>query len=273
MIALSLHPAVGAPPDPPAGNRRGSFAATPEGHAGASGSPGSVTNANARSDGNGTGSGFNGKTASDELPAGLYVGHAPAPTAPVAGDPPSSHPVNRNLVNPSLLAGSRAFRPTATQSSSAQSSAAPLTDAERVVFGGRRFYSATITSPNLNSARGSWVVRFAEKNASAANAPAANQSANDLTQPYPTREVDPAYPLELMRENVHGAVILYAVIHANGSVGDIRVLTSVDPRLDRFAAQALAQWQFRPATKNGVPVDVDATFQIPFHPTPGQAPY
>jgi hypothetical protein len=30
IIALNLHPAVGAPPDPPQGNRRGGFAATPE---------------------------------------------------------------------------------------------------------------------------------------------------------------------------------------------------------------------------------------------------
>src|ERR1700719_2259716 len=40
MIALSLHPAVGAPPAPVAGNRRGNFAATPDGHRGASGAPG-----------------------------------------------------------------------------------------------------------------------------------------------------------------------------------------------------------------------------------------
>jgi len=40
-LALSLHPAVGAPPSPAAGNRRGTFAATPEGHRGASGAPGS----------------------------------------------------------------------------------------------------------------------------------------------------------------------------------------------------------------------------------------
>jgi hypothetical protein len=40
VIALNLHPTVGAPPDPPSGNRRGAFAATPEGHRGASGNPG-----------------------------------------------------------------------------------------------------------------------------------------------------------------------------------------------------------------------------------------
>lgn len=81
-----------------------------------------------------------------------------------------------------------------------------------------------------------------------------------------TRKVDPAYPLQLMKENVAGTVILYAVIHADGSVGNVRVLRGVDERLDHFAIEAVAQWKFEPATKNGTPVDVEATFQIPFRP-------
>src|ERR1700688_4036030 len=40
LIALNLHPAVGAPADPPAGNRRGRFGSTPESHRGGSGGPG-----------------------------------------------------------------------------------------------------------------------------------------------------------------------------------------------------------------------------------------
>jgi TonB family protein len=54
------------------------------------------------------------------------------------------------------------------------------------------------------------------------------------------------------------------VIHADGSVGNVRVLRGVDERLDQFASQALSRWQFQPATKNGSPIDVEATFQIPF---------
>ena len=75
--------------------------------------------------------------------------------------------------------------------------------------------------------------------------------------------------MQLMRENVSGTVILYAIIHADGTVGNVRVLRGVDDRLDQFASQAVAQWQFQPATKNGTPVDVEATFQIPFRPQRG----
>jgi TonB family protein len=143
---------------------------------------------------------------------------------------------------------------------------AKLSEAERAVFGSRRFYSVTLNMPNLNSAGGSWVIRFAELNHESTNRdPSA--AAQDLSQPMATRKVDPAYPTQLMRENVAGTVILYAVIHADGSVGSVRVLRGVDDRLDRYASEAVAQWKFDPATKNGAPVDVEATFQIPFKPT------
>ena len=143
-------------------------------------------------------------------------------------------------------------------------SAAKLTEPERAVFGGKRFYSVTLNMPNLNSAGGSWVIRFAELKRDSPGRP--NDPPVDLLQPLATRKVDPAYPMQLMRENVHGTVILYAVIHADGTVGDVKVLRGVDERLDRFASEAVAQWKFDPATKNGTPVDVEATFQIPFRP-------
>jgi TonB family protein len=144
-------------------------------------------------------------------------------------------------------------------------SAAKLSEPERAVFGNKRFYSITLNMPNLNSAGGSWVIRFAEfKHDSTSHDP--DDPPADLSQPMATRKVDPAYPIQLMRENVHGTVILYAVIHADGSVGNVRILRGVDERLDRFASEAVAQWKFDPATKNGTPVDVEATFQIPFKP-------
>jgi len=144
--------------------------------------------------------------------------------------------------------------------------ATKLTEPERAIFGNRRFYSVSLNMPNLNSGGGSWVIRFAELKHD--TGPLGSASAPvDLSQPMATRKVDPAYPLQLMRENVHGTVILYAVIHADGSVGSVRVLRGVDDRLDRYASEAISQWKFDPATKNGSPVDVEATFQIPFRPT------
>jgi len=263
VVALNLHPAVGAPPVPPAGNRRGTFAATPEGHAGASGSPGASNGNAAGTDGHGNGTskengtGSKGKAAGD-LPAGLYVGSAGTKPSPVAGDPAPKGTAS-NSVNPNLMASVRPPN-VSTARPMQPGDASKLTEAERSVFGNRRFYSVALNMPNLNSAGGSWIIRFAELKRD----PRAPEA--DISQPTATRKVDPGYPIQLMRENVSGTVILYAVIHADGSVGDVRVLRGVDDRLDHFASQAVSQWQFQPATKNGTPVDVEATFHIPFRP-------
>ncbi len=254
VLALNLHPAVGAPPDPPVGNRRGTFAATAEGHPGASGSPGSAAK------GNGSGTGHKGTS---DLPAGLYVGNTTEKTSSTAGEPGPTQPAN--TVNPNLLASVRPPRVSSSSRPMQPASTSNLSEAERAVFGNRRFYSVTLNMPNLNSAGGSWVIRFAELNHESGGRDASTP-APDLTQPVATRKVDPAYPMQLMRENVSGTVILYAVIHADGSIGNVRILRGVDDRIDRFAIDAIAQWKFDPATKNGAPVDVEATFQIPFRP-------
>ncbi len=256
VVALNLHPTVGAPSDPPAGNRRGTFAATPEGHPGASGSPGAAA-------GNGSNANGNNSTrkGTSDLPAGLYVGkNANSSPTGVSGSGTSTQ-----TVNPNLLASARPPRVgvPSTRPMPAESIAS-LSPAERAVFGNRKFYSVRLNMPNLNSSGGSWVIRFAERDRESNGASAPSE---DLSQPMATRKVDPAYPLQLMHENVAGTVILYAVIRSDGTVGNVRVLRGVDLRLDRYASEALAQWQFQPAMKNGSPVDVEATFQIPFRPS------
>jgi TonB family protein len=273
IIALNLHPAVGTPPDPPAGNRRGAFAATPEGHAGASGSPGSSGTGGGKENGSGA-----SRKGTSDLPAGLYVGNAAAKTPPVAGDPGkgSTNSASISAVNPNLTASVRPPRVTSAPARPVQAgSATKLSEAERSVFGNRKVYSLTLNMPNLNSAGGSWVIRFSEldhdsqnhdSNLRDSNKRDADAPGSELSQPAATRKVDPAYPLQLMKENVAGTVILVAIIHADGTVGNVRVLRGVDERLDRFASEAVAQWQFQPAMKNGSPVDVEATFQIPFRP-------
>ena len=256
MIALSLHPAVGAPPEAVAGNRRGSFAATPEGHHGGFGTPGSAAASSV--DGNGS-----SKNNAANLPAGLYVGKTTSPTTSIAGNLAPS--LSANAVNPRLLAGLR--RPLISRATNPQSDI-KLSEAERAVFGDRRIYSLTLNMPNLNSAGGSWVIHFAALKSESTSANSSGEAAPspDLSSPVATLKVDPAYPLELMKQNVSGTVILHAVILADGTVGRVRVLRSIDDRLDQFASEAIAKWQFQPAMKNGTPVAVEATFWIPFRP-------
>ena len=69
--------------------------------------------------------------------------------------------------------------------------------------------------------------------------------------------IDPAYPLELMSDRIEGTVVLYAVIHSDGTVGEVRVLEGVESQLDENAMAALKHWKFRPGNRGGVPVDVE----------------
>ena len=93
-----------------------------------------------------------------------------------------------------------------------------------------------------------------------------NREKGELIAPLAEHKVDPAYPVQLMRENVAGTVTLRAIIRTDGSVGDIQVVNGADARLDQYASQALARWHFRPAMKNDANVDVEVIVIIPFRP-------
>jgi len=270
LISLGIHPAAVAPAEMPTGNRRGTFAATPAGKAGAAGTPDVSANA---SSGSGSGSAA-GKNVG--VPTGLSVGAAPnaQTTSTVAGQGQgngtgSSGPPSHNSDSSRLLADVTPPRVTSTPAPSASEiSQDKATDVDHWIFGDRKFYAMTLNMPNLNSAGGSWVIRFAELSGNEAKG---NESKGELSAPVATQKVDPAYPLELMRRNVHGTVTLYAVIRNDGSVTDVRVLRGVDDRLDQYARAALAHWRFRPATKNGSPVDLEAVVIIPFRPVRGKS--
>ena len=110
--------------------------------------------------------------------------------------------------------------------------------------------------PNLNSKWGSWIMRFAELND--------NGTGGELMAPVATEKVDPAYPGNLIRQQVEGTVTLFAIIRSDGTVADVRVLRGVDDRLDQYARTALSHCRFMPARKNGTAVDLEAVVRIPF---------
>jgi TonB family protein len=257
LIALNLHPvAPTGPVDVPAGNRRGVFAATPEGKPGAPGTPDisgdSHQSAGSGADAAGSGSSANG------VPPGLFVGTSPKPggTSAVAGGTPGGS-ASKASDSP-LLASVTPPRVTAVPPRSSELPANATSELERKVFGDRKSYAMILNVPNLNSAGGSWIMHFAElKDA---------EKPGDLVAPVATQEVDPGYPLELMKQNVQGTVVLSAVIRGDGSVGEIRILRGVDDRLDQYASAALSRWRFRPATRNGDPVPIQTVVMIPFRP-------
>lgn len=64
--------------------------------------------------------------------------------------------------------------------------------------------------------------------------------------------VAPVYP-EQARRRVQGTVVLEADVDERGSVGDIRILRSIPP-LDPAATEAVRQWEYEPARRDGFAV-------------------
>lgn len=229
LIALGIHPvAPSGPIATPGGNRRGTFAATPQGKPGASGTPDLV--------GDGRENGSSKSFSNGSLPTGLHVGEGNLGGREVAR-------------LSSADAAARAHDGSVVPSEKA-------TELDRQVFGNKTFHTMALNMPNLNSATGSWVIHFAELDT--------GKKEGELTAPRSTEKSDPGYPLDLMRANVHGMVSLYAVIDAQGNVTNVRVLTSPDDRLDAYAAKALYLCKFQPAARDGKPVALEALVMIPF---------
>jgi TonB family protein len=257
IIALGLNPAdVRGPATVPSGNRSGEFHASPSGKADAPGTP-NVTATGTADQGGGHGAG-NG------APAGIVVGAPPAGAgaSAVAGTPNGAKPPAGNpdmdARRQMIAAAMKPSLPTYHQPVPPPSSAVedPDKSIEQRVFGSKRYYSLIMNMPNLTSATGSWIIRFAELKQSDDKVP--------LTAPVALSKMDPAYPADVLRDHVEGTVTLYAIIRTDGSVDGIRVLDSLDSRLDENAIRALSHWRFRPGSKNGEPVAVEAVVQIPF---------
>ena len=79
-------------------------------------------------------------------------------------------------------------------------------------------------------------------------------------------EVKPQYTAQAMRAKIQGEVLLECIVQPDGSVGNIRVVRSLDASfgLDQEAIKAARQWRFAPGTKQGQPVPVLVTIAIAF---------
>ncbi len=78
----------------------------------------------------------------------------------------------------------------------------------------------------------------------------------NILQPWKIVDVKPVYPESLTSARVGGTVTMEALIGTDGTVRDVRVVSSPHPDLDRAAADAVRQWEFTPTILNCTPVDV-----------------
>ena len=78
------------------------------------------------------------------------------------------------------------------------------------------------------------------------------------------REVRADYTEEARQRGVTGDVVLEIIVRRDGSVGDVKILQGLAAGLNDRAVQAVRQWKFAPARRQGVPVDVIVEVAVEF---------
>lgn len=176
------------------------------------------------------------------------------------GDAPPK-PVLMARVSPTSLSNLTAAARSPQPASEPPPSGSMAAAAPNPLWDHREVYQIDVQMPNITSYVGSWIMWFAERQ------PAAG-GRRELQLPKPLHKVDPKYVIGAIEERVEGKVQFAGVIRADGRVDGLRLVKSLDARLDQSAAEALLKWQFEPATLNGTPVDIDLMVEIPFRLAP-----
>ena len=146
--------------------------------------------------------------------------------------------------------------PTSTLSVPLRPSSRTIPRAIDARFQGRYVYTMVIPIENMPDYTGDWILWFAECQQQPGDSPM-------MRAPIPFRkqelvESSPVNPVERRLQ-------LAAVIRKDGKVDGISVLRSAGPGIDQGLMQDLASWQFKPATRDGIAVDVDVVMEIPFN--------
>jgi TonB family protein len=261
LIAISANPAPpAAEVSVPQGNLSARVAISPDGKQ--PGSPGGVDHGSNENGGTGGGpssSGGSGKNSAGNgasLPAAVSVSGGTHSSS--GGIAPAGHATNKFVLKP--------LNPTEAQPATHKGPSVIGTIdpnlAPEKILSGKEVYTLHINMPNLTSVSGSWIMHFAQLDEG--DLPY-NKPRGKLSGPEPERKADPKYPQTLIKEKVDGEVILYAIIRKDGSVDSIQLVRGIDPQLDKNSMDALSRWVFRPGSRDGQPVDLEAVVHIPFH--------
>jgi hypothetical protein len=139
----------------------------------------------------------------------------------------------------------------------------PLRPASRTIpqqidarFQGRFVYTMVVPIENLPDYSGDWILWFAEREQKPGNSPL-------MRAPIPLRKVEPVETL-LPGARTEFRVQISATISKDGKVDGIALLRNTGTAFAQAVIQDVASWEFKPATRDGAPVDVDVILEIPF---------
>jgi TonB family protein len=86
-----------------------------------------------------------------------------------------------------------------------------------------------------------------------------------ITAPRAIYAPNPEYPNQERKAGHEGTVVLWLVVGPEGVPREIRVARLLSHEFDEAAMNAVKNWKFSPATKDGEPVAVQINVRVNFH--------
>jgi len=228
IAIASLHPAENASAVMPDGGRPGRFSKAPEKGAPASGDigkPGAVTVPN------------------------LTVTEDKTKLVRVMPDPTRTKAI--------LYTERVRSIPISTLSVPLRPSSRTIPRAVDVRFQGRNVYTMVVPIENLPAYGGDWIVWFAERQPVPGSTPV-------VRAPLPYRKMEPIEEAPFSN-SAQARVQISAVLDKDGRLGNLAILIRPSTISEQAVVQDIAAWEFKPATRDGVPVDVEVVIEIPFN--------
>lgn len=185
------------------------------------------------------------------IPGVAIAGTSTVPAAPSVAPSPvaAKYPVSGTelRMSPSGSGMSAPLRPAARS----------LPRAIEARFRDRIVYTLVIPKPNQPQYIADWTVWFAERTPEA-------PAASSMKAPAPLRKSIKEGEETKKSIAAEGWVQLSGVIGTDGKITSVVPLQGRYPVVAAHAAEDLMTWEFRPATRNGVPVEVEVVIEVPF---------
>jgi TonB family protein len=85
-----------------------------------------------------------------------------------------------------------------------------------------------------------------------------------VTAPVVTYQIEPSYSEAARKAKWQGAVVVSLTVDSKGRPQNVHVVKALGMGLDEMAIEAVQKWKFKPGSKNGKAVPVQATVEVDF---------
>ena len=192
-----------------------------------------------------------GEVATGEVKGGLSVPNLTIQEGKPAGPPHVDE--NRKVV---LYADRVRTLSISTLSVPLRPSSRTIPAAIEARFQGRYVYTMVVPIENFPPYSSDWILWFAERQPKQGDSPF-------VRAPAPLRKFETVEPV-LPGSRTELRVQLTAIINKEGKLEKVALMRNLAPPLERAVLRDIAAWEFKPATRDGAPVDVDVVLEIPY---------